>query len=92
VPAFLPTVAAPLLLVVQVAPDKVLAKRWMRQFAHTWRHFAFFVPWARFMQVSGCKSEWLRQVMRPTSSLSEAPVRHNQFELHFSTGQLWTGS
>ena len=24
----------------QVAPDKVLATRWMRQFAHTWTHFA----------------------------------------------------
>jgi|LauGreSuBDMM15SN_2_FD.fasta_scaffold228473_2 hypothetical protein len=34
----------------EVAKDKVLASRWMRQFAHSWRHFAFFVPWARFMQ------------------------------------------
>jgi len=24
----------------QVSPDKVLATRWMRQFAHTWTHFA----------------------------------------------------
>ena len=31
----------------EVAKDKVLASRWMRQFAHTWRHFAFWVPWVR---------------------------------------------
>lgn len=29
----------------QVTKDKTLVTRWMRQFAHTWRHFAFFVPW-----------------------------------------------
>ncbi|MEW5301387.1 MAG: hypothetical protein WDW38_009596 [Sanguina aurantia] len=34
----------------QVAEDKVLAKRWMRQFAHTWQHFAFWVPFVRFIQ------------------------------------------
>jgi hypothetical protein len=33
-----------------VQPDKVLAARWMRQFAHTWTHFASWVPWARFIQ------------------------------------------
>ncbi|KAG1652888.1 hypothetical protein FOA52_008851 [Chlamydomonas sp. UWO 241] len=39
-----------------VAKGKVLATRWLRQFAHTWRHFAFFVPWGRFMQ--GTKHTW----------------------------------
>lgn len=28
----------------------MLAKRWMRQFAHTWQHFAFWVPFVRFIQ------------------------------------------
>jgi len=40
----------------QVAPSKVLASRWMRQFAHTWRHFAYWVPWARFIQ--GTQHTW----------------------------------
>jgi hypothetical protein len=26
----------------EVAKDKVLTSRWMRQFAHTWRHFSFW--------------------------------------------------
>lgn len=30
--------------------DKVLLVKWWRQFAHTWRHFAFTVPLVRFMQ------------------------------------------
>jgi hypothetical protein len=30
---------------LQVEPGKVLASRWMRQFAHTWTHFAYWVPW-----------------------------------------------
>lgn len=34
----------------EVAKDKILSTRWMRQFAHTWRHFAFWVPWVRFIQ------------------------------------------
>ncbi len=33
-----------------MSPGKVLATRWMRQFAHTWTHFASWVPWARFIQ------------------------------------------
>jgi hypothetical protein len=28
-----------------VDKSKILTQRWMRQFAHTWQHFAFFVPW-----------------------------------------------
>ncbi|GLC40783.1 hypothetical protein PLESTB_000023200 [Pleodorina starrii] len=40
----------------EVAPSKVLARRWMRQFAHTWTHFAFWVPWVRFIQ--GTKHTW----------------------------------
>ncbi|EFJ42401.1 hypothetical protein VOLCADRAFT_107244 [Volvox carteri f. nagariensis] len=40
----------------QVGPSKVLASRWMRQFAHTWTHFAFWVPWVRFIQ--GTKHTW----------------------------------
>ncbi|PNW72005.1 hypothetical protein CHLRE_16g686400v5 [Chlamydomonas reinhardtii] len=34
----------------EVDSSKVLASRWMRQFAHTWTHFAFWVPWGRFIQ------------------------------------------
>lgn len=40
-----------------VAKDKVLCSRWMRQFAHTWKHFAFWAPWGRFIQ--GTKHTWL---------------------------------
>ncbi|GIL79652.1 hypothetical protein Vretimale_12249 [Volvox reticuliferus] len=40
----------------QVDSRKVLASRWMRQFAHTWTHFAFWVPWVRFIQ--GTRSTW----------------------------------
>lgn len=41
----------------QVAKGKVLTSRWMRQFAHTWTHFAYWVPWVRFIQ--GTKHTWL---------------------------------
>ena len=34
-----------------VSKDKILCTRWMRAFAHTWTHFAFWVPWGRFIQV-----------------------------------------
>ncbi|GLI68131.1 hypothetical protein VaNZ11_012449 [Volvox africanus] len=40
----------------QVDSGKVLASRWMRQFAHTWTHFAFWVPWVRFIQ--GTRRTW----------------------------------
>ncbi|PNH12817.1 hypothetical protein TSOC_000181 [Tetrabaena socialis] len=40
----------------KVDPSKVLASRWMRQFAHTWTHFAFWVPWVRFIQ--GTRHTW----------------------------------
>eukprot|EP00798_Chlamydomonas_sp_ICE-L_P016264 gene16264-22443_t len=39
-----------------VSSSKVLTTRWMRQFAHTWRHFASWVPWVRFIQ--GTKHTW----------------------------------
>lgn len=35
----------------QVDKSKVLTTRWMRQFAHTWTHFAHWVPFVRFIQV-----------------------------------------
>lgn len=35
---------------VQIDPGKVLSKRWMRQFAHSWSHFARWVPWGRLIQ------------------------------------------
>eukprot|EP00667_Euglena_gracilis_P006630 EG_transcript_6685 len=34
----------------EIRADKVLLVKWWRQFAHTWRHFAFTVPLVRFMQ------------------------------------------
>ncbi|KAG2501770.1 hypothetical protein HYH03_000270 [Edaphochlamys debaryana] len=34
----------------EVAPDRVLTQRWMRQFSHSWTHFACWVPWVRFIQ------------------------------------------
>lgn len=33
-----------------IDPAKVLLRKWWRQFAHTWRHYAFTVPWMRFVQ------------------------------------------
>ena len=33
-----------------VEASKTLTTRWMRQFAHTWTHFATWVPWGRFIQ------------------------------------------
>ena len=35
---------------------KVLKERMTRQFAHTWKHFAFWVPFVRFLQ--GTKHTW----------------------------------
>eukprot|EP00002_Diphylleia_rotans_P030393 TRINITY_DN623_c0_g3_i3.p1 TRINITY_DN623_c0_g3~~TRINITY_DN623_c0_g3_i3.p1 ORF type:complete len:472 (-),score=89.25 TRINITY_DN623_c0_g3_i3:142-1557(-) len=33
-----------------INPQKVLLKKWWRQFAHTWRHYALTVPFMRFLQ------------------------------------------
>jgi len=30
--------------------EKVLMRRWWRQFGHTWRHYIYVVPWVRFAQ------------------------------------------
>lgn len=35
---------------------KILKERTTRQFAHTWKHFAFWVPYVRFLQ--GKKNTW----------------------------------
>lgn len=43
----------------EVAQDKVLASRWMRQFAHTWTHFAYWVPWVSAAQ------RWRGRIVRP---------------------------
>lgn len=40
-----------------IAEDKVILRKWWRQFSHTWRHFAFVVPFVRFLQ--GRRSTWL---------------------------------
>lgn len=42
--------------VADIDPSKVLKKRMTRQFAHTWTHFAFWVPFVRFIQ--GTKHTW----------------------------------
>ncbi|KAL8569686.1 hypothetical protein ACOMHN_005803 [Nucella lapillus] len=34
----------------EIREDKVLLRRWWRQFSHTWRHFAFTVPFMRYLQ------------------------------------------
>jgi hypothetical protein len=31
----------------EVKEEKVLLKKWWRQFAHTWKHFTFVVPFMR---------------------------------------------
>eukprot|EP00955_Chlamydomonas_euryale_P118483 366546-Chlamydomonas_euryale.AAC.16 len=35
-----------------VDKSKILLSRYMRQFAHTWKHFAFFVPWSNTYGIS----------------------------------------
>jgi len=40
----------------EIAPEKVLLRKWWRQFSHTWRHFAFTVPFVRFIQ--GKRNTW----------------------------------
>jgi predicted NAD/FAD-binding protein len=39
-----------------IDPKKILKKRITRQFAHTWTHFAFWVPFVRFLQ--GTRHTW----------------------------------
>eukprot|EP00898_Chlorokybus_atmophyticus_P005451 jgi/Chlat1/5907/Chrsp4S09095 len=34
----------------EIDQSKVLLVKWWRQFAHTWTHFAFTVPWIQFLQ------------------------------------------
>lgn len=34
----------------EIDKEKVLLEKWWRQMAHTWRHFAFTVPFMRFLQ------------------------------------------
>lgn len=40
----------------EIRKEKILLERWWHQFAHTWRHFAFTVPFVRFIQ--GKKRTW----------------------------------
>ncbi|XP_046571478.1 LOW QUALITY PROTEIN: uncharacterized protein LOC124279687 [Haliotis rubra] len=40
----------------EIKEDKILLKRWWRQFSHTWSHFAFTVPFMRYLQ--GKKHTW----------------------------------
>lgn len=37
-------------------PDKILLRRWWRQFAHSWHHYAFVVPLVRYIQ--GKQNTW----------------------------------
>lgn len=36
--------------IAKIDESKILLTKWWRQFAHTWRHFAFTVPFLRFIQ------------------------------------------
>ncbi|XP_046326111.2 uncharacterized protein LOC124110765 [Haliotis rufescens] len=40
----------------EIKEDKILLKRWWRQFSHSWKHFAFTVPFMRYLQ--GKKHTW----------------------------------
>lgn len=40
----------------ELSEDLVLKKRMTRQFSHSWRHFAFWVPFLRFLQ--GRRHTW----------------------------------
>lgn len=40
----------------EIDKEKILLEKWWRQMAHTWRHFAFTVPFMRFLQ--GKKHTW----------------------------------
>lgn len=40
----------------EIDKDTILLERWWRQMAHTWRHFAFTVPFVRFIQ--GHRRTW----------------------------------
>lgn len=36
--------------VAEIQEDRILLRKWWRQFSHTWRHFAFTVPFMRLLQ------------------------------------------
>lgn len=40
----------------EIDKDKILLEKWWHQMAHTWKHFAFTVPYMRFLQ--GKKHTW----------------------------------
>uniref|UniRef100_A0A7S1I1J0 Amine oxidase domain-containing protein n=1 Tax=Eutreptiella gymnastica TaxID=73025 RepID=A0A7S1I1J0_9EUGL len=40
----------------EIQEDKILLRKWWRQFAHTWKHFLFTVPLMRFLQ--GKQHSW----------------------------------
>eukprot|EP00045_Choanoeca_perplexa_P019564 m.3145 g.3145 ORF g.3145 m.3145 type:complete len:476 (-) comp4584_c0_seq1:3-1430(-) len=40
----------------EIDEDKILVRKWWRQMSHTWKHFAYVVPWVRFIQ--GRKNTW----------------------------------
>lgn len=40
----------------EIKKEKILLERWWHQMAHTWKHFAFTVPFMRFLQ--GKKNSW----------------------------------
>ena len=40
----------------EIDESKIRFKRWWRQFSHTWKHFAFTVPFWRYLQ--GTKNTW----------------------------------
>ena len=34
----------------KIRSDKILLRKWWRQFGHTWKHYLKVVPWVRFLQ------------------------------------------
>ncbi|RNA42037.1 flavincontaining amine [Brachionus plicatilis] len=40
----------------EIDKEKILLEKWWHQMAHTWKHFAFTVPYMRFLQ--GKKNTW----------------------------------
>lgn len=40
----------------KIDPKSIVLTKWWRQFSHTWRHFAFTVPFVRFIQ--GTQHTW----------------------------------
>lgn len=47
---FLDRASSALWTVAGIDPKKILLEKWWRQFAHTWSHFAFVVPFVQFIQ------------------------------------------